>query len=479
MMFFVYLPRSMGLPLSILFNKSLTENKFPSKWKISYVSPIFKDGDKSDVSNYRPISILCAASKIFERLVFNMLFEQIKHKIHDSQHGFFSKRSTQSNLMEYVSFVAHEIVDGGQVDTIYTDFTKALDKVNHNLLINKLKDFGLNGNLIRWMSSYLRGRSQLVAIGRSRSEHFIPTSGVPQGSIIGPLLFTIFINDLLSSLSPGSSLGFADDLKVFRSIVTESDCLLLQKDLDLIERWCTTNDMSLNFNKCAVMSITHSRNKIAFPYMLCRKAVGRVQSKSDLGVIIDEKLSFNEHIDSISRKSFQMLGFIFRCGRFFSNKSSILALYNALVRSRLEYCSSVWNPLYVNSIDQIERVQKRFSRMFFFKFNIEPQEYDKRLNHLNLHSLETRRLINDEVTLFKLVHKYIDSRLCYQLSFDQRITTTRSKDIFYLHKFGTNIERNSPIYRLQENHDKYFTTLNIMDNRPYVYKKLVKRHFPF
>ncbi len=234
MLFFVNLSVSLSKPLSILFNKSLAENKFPSKWKISFVSPIFKQGDKNDVSNYRAVSIMCAVSKIFERLVFNMLFESVKDVIAQSQHGFFAGRSTQSNLMDYVSSIAHEIVNGGQVDTIYTDFTKAFDKVDHDRLIMKLSTFGFSEELLLWFRSYLRDRSQFVVIGGSRSERIVPTSGVPQGSILGPFLFILFINDLLTSLS--SCYGFADDLKIYRSIKNKYDCEILQENLAKISR---------------------------------------------------------------------------------------------------------------------------------------------------------------------------------------------------------------------------------------------------
>lgn len=227
MLFFKNLSQSLRTPLCMLFNKSIKEKKFPSKWKISYVSPIFKSGDKEVVTNYRAVCILCAISKIFEKLLFKVIFEHVKSKIHSSQHGFFVKRSTLSNLMEYISTVSELIVNGGQIDSIYTDFSKAFDRVVHWILISKLRNFGINRNTQQWFKSYLSNRMQMVVIGGVTSEKIVPTSGVPQGSILGPLLFIMFINDLLMSLS--SSLGFADDLKAFREIKTESDCYLLQR----------------------------------------------------------------------------------------------------------------------------------------------------------------------------------------------------------------------------------------------------------
>lgn len=164
MMFFIQLSLSLSLPLSILFNRSLLERKFPSEWKTSFISPMFKEGAKDVVANYRPVSILCAISKIFERLVFNKLFEDVKKNIHHSQHGFFKGRSTQTHFMEYV---ADAIVAGGQVDTVYTDFAKAFDKVDHNILLLKQKSFGLSDNQVQWFATYLVNRSQFVVIGQN------------------------------------------------------------------------------------------------------------------------------------------------------------------------------------------------------------------------------------------------------------------------------------------------------------------------
>lgn len=489
MLFFFNLSLSLSLPLSILFNKSLVERKFPTKWKTSFVSPIYKEGKKDDVENYRAVSIMCAISKIFERLVFVKLFELVKDKIVESQHGFVAGRSTQSNLMDYVSIVAHEVVNGGQVDTIYTDFTKAFDKVDHGKLITKLRCFGFDAAMLEWFRSYLSDRSQFVVIGDSRSERIVPTSGVPQGSILGPFLFIVFINDLLASLN--SCYGFADDLKVFRAIKEDYDCDLLQGDLVKIHNWCIDNKMILNLKKCAVMSTTHSTQKRIFDYGLNGMILERVSVKKDLGIMLDDKLSFNHHVEMITKKAYQMLGFIFRCGKYFRNKSSLMILYKSLVRNRLEYCSSVWNPQYDRAIQEIERVQKKFTRMFFFKFNMGTPRpvYIARLRHLKLHSLESRRRENDEINLYKIIHKHIDSRSLYQhLKFHQPIRSTRQnrlisggrpRKIFYLPRFSTNYEENAPINRLQCKHDEFFFNIDIFDNRfPFV-KRRIRSYFEY
>lgn len=342
-----------------------------------------------------------------------------------------------------------------------------------------MKKFGFSSSLVSWFSSYLSNRSQFVSIGGGRSHRIHPTSGVPQGSILGPFLFIIFINDLLKMLN--TSFGFADDLKLLRKIMTGGDCFMFQVEIDKLQDWCNSNKLDLNVKKCAIMSITNKteKYKLEYQYRIGSTVIQRVKFKRDLGVIIDENLSFKEHINSITRKAYQMLGFIFRCGKHFKTES-MLVLYHSLVRSRLEYCSTVWSPIYAKYNDIIEKVQRKFTRMYFFKFKLTRIDYDDRLIHLQIHSLKTRRLENDEITLYKIIHNRIDTSLNQHLSYyNHGRVSRRDQPIFYTPFGSSNIVRNEPLHRMQNHHDKYFHDINIFDDSFYSFKKLVKEKFDF
>lgn len=250
--------------------------------------------------------------------------------------------------------------------------------------------------------------------------------------------------------------------------------------MDQLQEWCTANKLDLNVKKCAVMSFTHKAevNRLEYQYQISNTVLQRVKSKLDLGVTIDDKLSFKEHVNVTTRKAYRMLGFIFRCGKFFKSRDSLIILYNSLVRSRLEYCASVWSPIYKDRVEIIERVQRKFARMFFYKFRITKMEHEERRRYLNLRSLASRRLQNDELILYKLIHNRMDSSLVHEISYDNRERFTRQSDrVFYTPLWSSNIVRNEPLHRMQENHDKYFSGIYLMNHSFQSFKNLVKARF--
>lgn len=295
---------------------------------------------------------------------------------------------------------------------------------------------------------------------------------------MGPLLFMLFINDLPQIFNANSSL-FADDNKVYKKIRTLLDCLSLQSDLDKLSDWCDVNRLNLNIKKCSVISFTRSPCKINFDYYICKTLLTRVESVKDLGVIFDSKLSFNEHVQEICKKAFRMLGFIFRSCKYFTNIYSLLTLYKSYVRSQLEYCSSIWSPMYGKFSDKIEKVQRRFTKTVFFKFKLGKVKYNERLSFLKLHSLESRRLQRDEIVLYKVIHGHIDVRLHEYIHFRNANRFTKSNDTFYVPNWSSNVEINSPMLRSQKHHDLYFKSYDIMALPLGLFKSRIKRHFPF
>lgn len=203
------------------------------------------------------------------------MFAYVKQFINPSQHGFFTNRSVQTNLVEYVTFLNQHVRNGGQVDTVYTDFSKAFDVVDHSLLMQKLNHIGIGGKLLKWFTSYVSGRCQRVVISDTKSARMNPTSGIPQGSLLGPLLFLIFVNNL-PELFDSKCLQLADDLKILRKIESIEDCHSLQEDINRLAVWCDANKMKLNISKCNVLTTTHKRNAIAFNYRISEVLLNRV-----------------------------------------------------------------------------------------------------------------------------------------------------------------------------------------------------------
>lgn len=313
---------SLTVPLAILFKRSLDTGVVPSVWKSAYITPIHKKGPKASVENYRPISKLCVFAKILEKIIYRQVYSTLKHSFSEHQHGFIRGRSVTSNLVLCSDFISESMSHPSQVDVIYTDYSKCFDRIDHVILMRKLLSMGIRGNLHRWFASYVEGRCQTVVLNGYSSRPMCIPSGVPQGSLLGPLLFNIFVNDITSGFRHSKILLYADDMKIMKQVTNVADALLLQEDLDYLLNYCKVNKLDLNVSKCYVCSFTRKPNPIFFNYTFLDTSISRVNSVRDLGVTFDSKLIFDTHIDNVIKKASRALGFIFRISSEFNSNDS-------------------------------------------------------------------------------------------------------------------------------------------------------------
>lgn len=471
----------LSFPLSVLFNKSMQSGIFPAVWKEALLIPVYKNsGNRSEVNNYRGISKLSIVSKVFESIVYDYVFHSVRSSIVECQHGFFSKRSVETNLVVYTEYICDALDDGVQVDSLYSDFSKAFDKVDHNILMMKLSAIGVQGDLLRWLSSYVHCRSQLVSVNGCLSSSYVVTSGVPQGSHLGPLLFLIFINDIKECFEHCSILLYADDLKIFRRIISVEDCHKVQEDLERFFVYCCENKLKLNYNKCAYISFTKKNNLVNFQYHLGHNIIGRVDRVRDLGVLFDSKLTFHAHFDFVMSTSNKTLGFLRRLCRDFQDEAAIKTLYYSFVFSKLNYGSVVWSPYYGVHKQRFERLQNRFVRFLHFRVSGENVSLGigEIRNRYGLQLLEQRRIISDLVFLFKILMNHYDSPdMVSFVHYHAPQRRTRSRQLLHNRSFRTNIGRNSPVTRMCENFNKYVINLNVFIMSLSSFKKKCKEIF--
>lgn len=451
-------------PLYLIFNKSLNEGIFPDKWKLANIVPIYKNGGKNLIENYRGISLLNIFGKVFEAIITDELFFLVKNKLNSFQHGFFRGRSTLTNLVPFVQTVVEAMEDGKQVDAVYTDFSKAFDKVHHGTLLVKLENFGIHGNLLRWIESYLANRSQMVKINNATSKTIAVTSGVPQGSHLGPLLFSIFISNIDQCFKNSEFLLYADDLKFFKIIESPAHQLLLQSDVDRLTDFCLHNQLFLNIKKCSYIIFSRKHTILNFNYQINNTSLQFVQSVKDLGIILDCKMTFDSHIEGILQKALKNLGFLMRTTKDFSKITSCMILYNSLVRSNLEYLSIIWNPYYLKYTIRLEKVQKKFINFLNYKFHRERfyHTYHENLQFYKIDSLENRRKSSYMIFLHKVVNNKVDSDFCVSRMLI-RIPhyLHRNASTFCLENSSTNYALNAPVNRIFDTYNRYFSDVDI------------------
>ena len=355
---------SISRPLALLFNICYTSGSIPAEWKLANVVPVHKKGSKAEVTNYRPISLTSIIMKTFERIVRDDLIERCHLLIDSRQHGFMLEKSCTTQLVTFCDSLALSLNDNIRTDVIYFDFQKAFDSVNHDIILNKLKhQYGIDGSLLRFFKCYLEERYQRVVIGNKMSNSCRVTSGVPQGSILGPTLFILFLNDITSDLSPGTDIAmYADDTKIWRRIITQDDHWILQRDINTLMNWANANKMKFHPSKSNVLPISNAirpRNDDSFIYSIDNCPISYTDLEKDLGVHIQGKLDWSQHCNKLYSKANQRLGLLKRTCHFTKNINKRRAFYLSQVRSQLEHCTVVWRPSSVTMVEKLESIQKR------------------------------------------------------------------------------------------------------------------------
>jgi len=363
-----------------------------------------------------------------------------------------SGRSTTTNLLLYHDYINTALEQRTQVDTIYTDFSKAFDTVNHSILINKLSSYGVGGPLLSWLSSFITNRYQLIRFNNFVSRYIEVPSGVPQGSHLGPLLFNIFINDISIVLKYSKLLLYADDLKIFRRIGTAADAHCLQQDLDSLHSWSITNKLNFNISKCHVVHFSRSPSVLTFTYSLNGVALATVNEVRDLGVTFHSDLSCGRHIQLVAASAFRKLGCINRCAKHFKHADTLKLLYCTLVRSQLEYASVVWDPYQQNHNLLLERIQHRFLRNICFKLGkpmkFTDHNYDQLYADMNLMTLANRRILLGLSWLHRLLSGAIDCpELLERIRLHVPVRSLRFNTLFHV-EHRTSYGANKPLNRL-------------------------------
>ena len=429
-------------PLAHLFRMALSSGTYPSQWKAANLVAVHKSGKKQNVQNYRPISLLPQVSKVFEKILCQRILQHVQPAVSEQQHGFVSGRDCSTNLTSLLQEAYHAVDRGRQLDVVYTDFSKAFDRVSHDLLLYKLTSYNLHPGLLQLLRSYLSNRKHRVVVeGQCSAWHTLP-SGVPQGSILGPLLFTLFVNDIPILLC-NKSLMFADDLKIFRQITSSADAQLLQHDLSKLLSWSSDWQLSLNANKCSVLSITLKRQPVLYDYHIGNDVLTRVNVQKDLGILIDTKLSFIPNVDHIIKKANRMSGLIWRNFRSINNKHALRTLYCTLIRPHLEYCTVTFNSISNYQEARIERVQRRFLN-FMHKalngHNDNVPEYVDLCDLYKLSPLSVRRTVNDCLFLHKHFHNHYSLTDANPFSLHVPVRRTRFANEHILHVPRSRVE---------------------------------------
>ena len=411
---------SICIPLSMIYGDSLDSGETPDDWRTANVAPIFKKGDRNNPANYRPVSLTSQVCKVLESIIREGVIEHLNNNnlLAEEQHGFREGRSCLSNLLTTLEDWTKMLDEKDCVDVAYLDFSKAFDLVSHKHLLLKLQKCGINGQVGNWIKAFLENRKQRVVIRGYSSDELDVLSGVPQGSVLGPILFLIYINDLPKCTTCPVCL-FADDSKIYCRVPREIDGKVelagahevLQKDLHELQIWANKWKMAFNVNKCKIMHLGYGNAE--HEYELNGTTLAETIIEKDLGILIDNELTFAKHIRNKVSQANRLIGLI-RITFESLNDEMFTNLYNTLIRPLLEYCVQAWSPHLQKDILLLENVQRRATKLVG---RLRDMPYEDRLKELKLTSLEDRRIRGDMILTYRLINgmEKVDYRKFFSL----------------------------------------------------------------
>lgn len=389
-------------PLTIIFNKSMSEGIFPDQLKKAKITPIFKKGNKNECKNYRPVSVLPCLSKILESLIHDRLSEFLinNHIISDAQHGFQKQKSTTSAILTLTDDILKSFDNKNFTIALFLDLSKAFETVNHNILLTKLEHYGIRNTSLKWFTSYLENRQQVVKFNLEISSTKEITLSVPQGSLLGPALFNIYINDLTSITKRLKTILYADDSCLYLAHNDISTAInLINNELKVIGNWFTSNKLTLNYDKSHFLVFSRRKNSQfnMEPIKINNISITQVNSTKFLGVILQDNLSWKTHIDQILCKLHKFSSILYLTRNSLNNQSLKL-IYQSLVYPTLTYCCVIWGKAPNKYINSIFIAQKKIIRIIKFK---------NRCAHTNIDFLQLNILkFHDIIKYFALVFVY-------------------------------------------------------------------------
>ena len=432
--------------LAAIFKQSLDSGTLPDDWLTANIAPVFKKGNRHEAVNYRPVSLTCVCCKLLEHIVCRHILCHLEEFsiLSALQHGFRKGLSCVTQLL----LTLHDITSIHdrklQVDMAILDFSKAFDTVPHQRLLSKLDHYGIRDNTLNWINSFLTQRTQRVTIEGTTSESVHVKSGVPQGTVLGPLLFLCFINDLPDQVRSQVRL-FADDCLLYRPIKNDSDQLALQQDLDNLQEWANKWGMVFNPKKCYILRIARGKSSMDRFYHLDGQILSQVHENPYLGLMISEDLKWSKHITKTCQKATSVLAFLRRnlkqCPRPLKNTA-----YKSMVRSIMEYSCEIWDPYLQKDIQSLEKVQRRCARFVTNDYSRE-SSVTAMMNDLEWPLLEHRRKNIRLTLLFKLVNGLVAIPPDDLLTPNVGRTRSASNLDYKQYRCNTNIHMNSFVPR--------------------------------